>query len=277
MAGGEDDSGAGTLGHEELPEDLIQWFALSNSAAIAYQSAKRDHLIVTRKLTMVFQSLSGARIAFDLDGTLVDTAPDLVRALNAAIMPAGLSEVPLDAVRAMVGRGAKALILRAYEREGLPEPGEDETAERLDVFLTTYADGIADLSRPFDGVEAALDHLADAGAELSICTNKPGWLARPLMDALQLSDRFVRITGADDAPEKKPSALHLETAIGGKADSRTLMVGDSDPDVGTARAAGAPVILFSQGYSEKPASTLGADRLFNHWRDVPGVVADLIT
>lgn len=226
---------------------------------------------------MAFQNLSGARIAFDLDGTLVDTAPDLVRALNAAIMPAGLSEVPLDAVRAMVGRGARALILRAYEREGLAQPDEETTDARLDVFLKVYADGIADLSRPFEGVEASLDQLAEAGAELSICTNKPGWLARPLMEELNLADRFVRITGADDVPEKKPSALHLETAIGGKADSRTVMVGDSDPDVGTARAAGAPVILFSEGYSEKPARTLGADRLFSHWHQAPELIAGLVT
>lgn len=225
---------------------------------------------------MAFQSLSGVRIAFDLDGTLVDTAPDLVRALNASITPAGLGPVPVDAVRAMVGRGARALILRAYEREGLARPSEEETDERLDLFLKVYAEGIADLSRPFEGVDAALDTLAEAGAELSVCTNKPGWLARPLMDTLNMSDRFVRITGADDAPEKKPSALHLETAIGGKADSRTVMVGDSDPDVGTARAAGAHVILFEAGYSEKPASKLGADRLFSHWRDAPGVIADLI-
>ncbi|MCP2678683.1 HAD hydrolase-like protein [Maricaulaceae bacterium NA33B04] len=226
---------------------------------------------------MAFQNLSGARIAFDLDGTLVDTAPDLVRALNAAIMPAGLSEVPLDAVRAMVGRGARALILRAYEREGLAQPDEETTDARLDVFLKVYADGIADLSRPFEGVEASLDQLAEAGAELSICTNKPGWLARPLMEELNLADRFVRITGADDVPEKKPSALHLETAIGGKADSRTVMVGDSDPDVGTARAAGAQVILFSGGYSEKPARTLGADRLFSHWHQAPELIAGLVT
>jgi phosphoglycolate phosphatase len=226
---------------------------------------------------MSAKPLSGARIAFDLDGTLVDTAPDLVRALNAAIMPAGLGEVPVEAVRAMVGRGARALILRAYEREGRPAPSDAETDNRLDVFLRVYADGIADLSRPFDHVEQTLDHLRDAGAELSICTNKPGWLARPLMEALNLSDRFVRIVGADDAPEKKPSALHFEAAIGGKADGRALMVGDSDPDVGTARAAGAAVIVYTQGYSEKPASTLGADRLFNHWRDVPGLIAELIT
>ena len=225
---------------------------------------------------MPFHNLSGARIAFDLDGTLVDTAPDLVRALNAAIMPAGLEPVPLAAVRAMVGRGARALILRAFERAGKPEPDSDEIAERLDHFLRVYAEGVADLSRPFDGVETALGVLADAGAELSVCTNKPGWLARPLMDALRMSDQFVRIVGADDAPEKKPAAIHLETALGGPADARSVLVGDSQPDVGAARAAGAHSLIFTDGYSEKPADALGADRLFKHWRDAPGLIAELI-
>lgn len=225
---------------------------------------------------MPFHNLSGARIAFDLDGTLVDTAPDLVRALNAAVTPAGLEPVPLAAVRAMVGRGARALIIRAFERAGRPEPDADEITERLDLFLSVYAQGIADLSRPFDGVEAVLDTLAEAGAELSICTNKPGWLARPLMDSLRMSDRFVRIIGAEDAPEKKPAAIHLETALGGPADSRAVLVGDSAPDVGAAKAAGAHSLIFTDGYSEKPADALGADRLFKHWRDAPGLIAELI-
>ncbi len=225
---------------------------------------------------MPFHNLSGARIAFDLDGTLVDTAPDLVRALNAAITPAGLDPVPLAAVRAMVGRGARALILRAYERAGRAEPSADETATRLERFLDVYADGVADLSRPFDGVEAVLDALGEAGAELSICTNKPGWLARPLMDALNMSDRFVRIVGADDAPEKKPAAIHLETALGGPADGRAMLIGDSEPDVGAARAARAHSLIFTDGYSEKPADALGADRLFKHWREAPGLIAELI-
>lgn len=225
---------------------------------------------------MTFHTLTGARIAFDLDGTLVDTAPDLVRALNAAITPAGLGPVPLEAVRAMVGRGARALILRAFERAGQPEPDPDAVAEHLDHFLNVYAEGVADLSLPFDGVEAALDALGEAGAELSICTNKPGWLARPLMDALKMSDRFVRIIGADDTPEKKPSPIHIETAIGGPADARTVMVGDSAPDADAAKAAGVICLIFEGGYSEKPASVLGADRLFKHWSETPGLIAELI-
>jgi phosphoglycolate phosphatase len=161
--------------------------------------------------------LSGARIAFDLDGTLVDTAPDLVRALNAAVVPMGLGEVPLDAVRAMVGRGAKA---------------------------------------------------AEAGARLSICTNKPGHLARPLLDQLDLSWRFERVVGPEDAPAKKPDPAHLLTAFGGRPEGFSALVGDSEPDVLAAKAAGASSLIFEGGYSEKPVRDLGADRHFGQFSDL---------
>jgi phosphoglycolate phosphatase len=225
---------------------------------------------------MSLAPLKGARIAFDLDGTLVDTAPDLVRALNAAILPAGLEPVPLAAVRAMVGRGARALILRAHERAGVPEPDAGTLDARLDHFLHSYRDGIADQSAPFDGVEAALDALLDAGAELSVCTNKPTWLAVPLLEAVGLKDRFVRIIGPEDAPAKKPDPRHLETALGGRADRACVLVGDSEPDVLAAKAAGAWSVIFEDGYSEKPVGALGADRLFRSYGDLPGALAELI-
>lgn len=203
---------------------------------------------------MSLARLKGARIAFDLDGTLVDTAPDLVRALNEAILPAGLEPVPLAAVRAMVGRGAKALIQRAHERAGVPEPDEATLNARLEHFLASYRDGIADQSAPFNGVEAALDSLIEAGAELSVCTNKPTWLAFPLLEAVGLSNRFVRVIGPEDAPAKKPDPRHLETALGGPADRSCVLVGDSEPDVLAARGAGAWSVIFEDGYSEnRPA------------------------
>ncbi len=225
---------------------------------------------------MSLEALKGARIAFDLDGTLVDTAPDLLRALNDAITPAGLAPVPLAAVRAMVGRGAKALILRAHERAGLPEPGEAALAERLEHFLKSYSEGIADQSAPFDGVEAALDMLTSTGAEVSVCTNKPTWLAVPLLEAVGLKDRFARIIGAEDAPAKKPDPRHLEAALGGPADRRCVLVGDSEPDVLAAKAAGAWSVIYIDGYSEKPAGALGADRLFQNFDALPGALAELV-
>ncbi len=225
---------------------------------------------------MSLAPLKGARIAFDLDGTLVDTAPDLVRALNEAIVPAGLAPVPLAAVRAMVGRGARALILRAHERAGVAEPDAGALQARLDHFLHSYREGIADQSAPFEGVEAALDALLGAGAELSVCTNKPSWLAIPLLDAVGLKDRFVRIIGPEDAPAKKPDPRHLETALGGAADRACVLVGDSEPDVLAAKGAGAWSVVFEDGYSEKPAGALGADRLFRSFDDLPGALAELI-
>ena len=225
---------------------------------------------------MDLSTLKGARIAFDLDGTLVDTAPDLVRALNDAVTPFGLDPVPIDAVRAMVGRGARALIVRAHERAGVAVPDEPTLDARLDVFLASYRAGIADQSRPFEGVEAALDVLQRAGAELSVCTNKPGWLAVPLLEALHLKHRFARIIGAEDTPAKKPDPRHLEMALGGPADRRSALVGDSEPDVGAARATGAISVLFEMGYSEKPVGALGADRLFQSFDELPALLAELI-
>lgn len=220
--------------------------------------------------------LEGVRIAFDLDGTLVDTAPDLVRALNACIVPEGFDPIPLGAVRMMVGRGARALIQRAYQRAGAPEPDAETLERRLDVFMDTYRAGIADLSRPFEGVEAALDALADRGARLSVCTNKPTSLAVPLLETLALAHRFERIIGPEGAPAKKPDPRHLEVALGAAADRRSVLVGDAEPDVGAARAAGAWCVIFEGGYSEKPADALGADRLFKHWTQAVDLIAALV-
>ncbi len=224
---------------------------------------------------MTLQPLKGAAIAFDLDGTLVDTAPDLVRALNIAIAPFGLAPVPIEAVRAMVGRGARALIERAFERQGKPlETSAHDAA--VAHFLEVYGADIAAESRIFDGVEAALDRLAEAGASLSVCTNKPGALARQLLDALARSSRFERITGPEDAPAKKPDPAHLITATGGIVAGRFVaLVGDSEPDALAAIHAGAASVIFTRGYSEKPVGTLGADRLFDDFAMLPGVLAEL--
>ena len=221
--------------------------------------------------------LSGARLAFDLDGTLVDTAPDLVRALNEAVAPDGLGPVPIDAVRAMVGRGARALIERAYMREGKPALAPEALDERLERFLTSYRAGLSDQSRIFDGVEDALNVCAEHGAVLSVCTNKPTHLAVPLLEQLGLAGRFVRITGPEDTEAKKPDGRHLETAIAGKADYKTVLIGDSEPDVLAAANSGAGSIVFTGGYSEKPVHALGADRLFESWIDLPELIAELIT
>ena len=215
----------------------------------------------------------GAAIAFDLDGTLVDTAPDLVRALNAVIAPDGLQPVGDHEVRAMVGRGARALIERAYASREI-----DLDAARIDQlvahFIEVYHAGIADLSRPFDGCVATLESLREQGARLSVCTNKPSFLADALLAELNLESYFERVIGPDRTTAKKPDAAHFFSAItdGGP---NVAMIGDSKPDVACARAANAPVIVMSYGYTETPAHNLGADRVLDDFSEIPAALKAL--
>ncbi len=220
--------------------------------------------------------LEGATIVFDLDGTLVDTAPDLVRALNVVVEADGFPPTPITEVRAMVGRGARALLRRAYARAGtaLPEPALDGRVAR---FLAVYEADVAGLSRPFPGAEASLDAFARAGAACVIATNKPQRLTALLLDALGWGGRFERVLGADAASRKKPHAAHLIEAAGGAGRiARAVMFGDSDVDVAAARAAGAPVAVLRHGYSETPADRLGADRVLDNLEEGPAAAADLI-
>jgi phosphoglycolate phosphatase len=214
-----------------------------------------------------------ASIAFDLDGTLVDTAPDLVRALNATIVPDGLAPVPVLEVRAMVGRGAQALLERAYAGQGRRLAPQDSAA-LVARFIEIYQADIAAHSRVFPGVEATLARLQRAGATLSVCTNKPSVLSDLLIAEFRLTDYFARIIGPDRTTAKKPAADHVHTALG-TGHLRAAMVGDSAPDVDAARAAGVPSIVLSYGYSEQPAGSLGADRLLHDFSDIPETLAEL--
>ncbi|MEA1941445.1 MAG: HAD hydrolase-like protein [Pseudomonadota bacterium] len=212
-----------------------------------------------------------AAIAFDLDGTLVDTAPDLVRALNAVIEPRGLPAVPLADVRAMVGRGARVLIERAHARSGA-EMGDAEAL--VAEFIEIYKADVAARSRTFPDVEETLDWLVSAGARLSVCTNKPSVLSDLLIGELGLARYFERIVGPERTSAKKPDAAHLHASLG-SGYGRAALVGDSAPDVGSARAAGLPVVVMSYGYSENPADSLGADRVVHAFRDVPRALAEI--
>lgn len=222
-------------------------------------------------------SLAGATIAFDLDGTLVDTAPDLVGTLNVLLTEAGLTPRPLGEARPFIGRGARWLIERGFQAAGAPA-----TAPQLDLlfarFITHYRTHIADLSRPFPGCAAALDALRAAGAELVVCTNKPTDLSVALLQAVGLADRFAAVIGADAAPASKPDPRHLATAIAaaGGTMARALMVGDAAPDAGAARAAGAGLILVSFGYSETAVADLNPDILIDHFAELPAACARLL-
>jgi phosphoglycolate phosphatase len=227
-------------------------------------------------LSLTINRLAGATIAFDLDGTLVDTAPDLIGALNWLLREQALPALPLSSARTIVGRGARTLIEQGFAAAGAPlDPVATPTL--VERFIELYQGRIAEESRPFEGVEAALDALAGAGALLCVCTNKRTDLSLALLDALDLSRRFSAIVGADRAPAGKPDPRHLIAAIeaaGGRLD-RAVLVGDSISDVDAARAAGAPSIVVSFGYTDIPAGELGGDHLIDHFDQLPSLVARL--
>jgi phosphoglycolate phosphatase len=216
-------------------------------------------------------------IAFDLDGTLVDTAPDLVDTLNLVLEEAGLDPVPFDDARNLVGGGARALIERglAFEREKLPASAIDWLLAR---FLVHYEAHLADRSRAFPEVEAVLGALAAKGALLVVCTNKLERFSVKLLQALGLAGRFAVIAGADTFPVRKPDAGHLLDTItrAGGHSTAAVMVGDSETDVLTARRAKVPVVAVSWGYSRTPARELGADRLIARMNELPGIVEELL-
>jgi phosphoglycolate phosphatase len=218
--------------------------------------------------------LNGARIVFDLDGTLVDTAPDLVRALNAVIGAEGLPPISIELVRSMVGRGARRLIQRAFEHNGRPLT-DAQTATLTAKFLDIYRAEIDVESAPFPCMIEALDELDARGAALSVATNKPTDLAVLLLTRLGLVDRFERVLGPDAVAAKKPDGGHILAAAGpGASADRIILVGDSDVDVAAARSAGCAVIIMSYGYTEMPATELGADQVLDDCRTlVPALEA----
>jgi phosphoglycolate phosphatase len=215
-------------------------------------------------------------IVFDLDGTLVDTAPDLVDALNAVLAREGLSAVAFDTARPMIGGGARHLIERGLAAHGRVCSAE-EVNRLYGDFVKHYADHIADRSRPFPGLCAALDELASTGCRFVVCTNKLEWLSVRLLDALGLKDRFAAICGQDTFGVQKPDPLILYKAIaaGGGVPDRAVMVGDSLTDVATARAAKVPIIAVDFGYTDAPVSTFGPDRVIDHFERLPATVYGL--
>ena len=221
--------------------------------------------------------LDGATIAFDLDGTLVETAPDLIGALNVVLGERRLPALPTEAARVLVGRGARVLIERGFAAAG--EPLDDvETPGLVARFIEVYRGRIASESRPFPGADAALDQLAAAGATLAVCTNKPTALSNLLLEALGMAWRFKAVIGADSAPRPKPDPSHLLFAISqaGGDPARALMVGDSRADADAARAASVPCILFPFGYTDVPVSELGADLVIDRFADLPAAAERLL-
>jgi len=220
--------------------------------------------------------MTAATIVFDLDGTLIDTAPDLVDTLNVVFGREGLPPVPYETARNLIGGGARMMIARGIEAEGRTvAPAE---LDRLfQDFLAHYSEHIADRSQPFPGLTDALDTMAANGWRFAVCTNKLEYLSVRLLKQLGLAHRFAVICGQDTFAVQKPDPeiLRRTIAAAGGTLRNAIMVGDSLTDIRTARAAGIPVIAVDFGYTDRPVSELGPDRIISRFAELPSAVAEL--
>lgn len=212
-------------------------------------------------------------IVFDLDGTLVDSSPDLAAALNHTLVAMGRPTLPLADVVKMIGNGARMLL-----RRGLAATGDVDdalVAEAYPIFMAYYGGHLCDLTRPYPGIEAALDQLADMGGMLAVCTNKPEASARALIDALGWQGRFAAIVGGDTLTVLKPDPAPLNLAIERAGGGAAAFVGDSIVDVETAKAAGVPSIAVSFGFADRPADQLGATATIDSFEELVPTLARL--
>ncbi len=221
--------------------------------------------------------MSAPIVVFDLDGTLVDTAPDLVDTLNVILAREGLPPVSFAAARNMIGGGARVLIERGLKADGRL----DHTAEidRLySDFVSHYGEHLADRSLPFPGAVAAMERLAARGCRFAICTNKLESLSVRLLEALGLSGHFSAVCGQDTFGKQKPDPEILLRTIhkAGGNPARAIMVGDSHTDIEAARAAQIPVIAVDFGYTETPVSLLGPDQVISSFDNLPPAVFRLL-
>ena len=217
-------------------------------------------------------------IVFDLDGTLIDTAPDLVDTLNVVFAREGLPPVPYDTARNLIGGGARAMIAHGIAAEGrVFEPAKLE--QMFVDFIAHYTTNIARRSRPFPGLIDALDALAGSGFRFAVCTNKLERLSVLLLEELKIASRFEAICGQDTFGIQKPDpeVLRRTIAAAGGSPQRSIMIGDSATDIRTARAAGIPVIAVDFGYSERPVSEFGPDRIISHFAQLPESVAAIFS
>lgn len=216
-------------------------------------------------------------IVFDLDGTLAETAPDIMATLNHLLVAEGLAALPLSAARSLVGAGARALLERGFRAAG--QPLSPEKLEALfQRFLAHYLAHIADLSFLYPGVVGAMDALEREGYRLAICTNKPEPHSLALLEALGVRARFAFVAGRETFAFCKPDPRHLTETIrmAGGAGGPALLVGDSRTDVDTAKAAGIPVVGVTFGYSDVPMTELSPDRIIGHFDALPEAVRAIL-
>lgn len=216
---------------------------------------------------MIARSFDG--VVFDLDGTLVDTAPDIVAYLNEMLAELGRPGLDSDAVRPMIGDGVRSLMIRGLDASG-GVPDDLDIDALFDSYLERYTEEPARQSRPYDGVIECLDALKSAGIKMGVCTNKPQRPTDRLLARLGLDRYFGAVIGSDTLPVKKPDPAHLLGVLErlNVNPARAALVGDSATDLKTARAVGIPCVLVSFGYTVAPAEDLGADHVIDHFADL---------
>ena len=217
---------------------------------------------------------------FDLDGTLADTSADLLAAANAALRPSGLPMLDPLEDRNVAGRGGRAMIRRSLEIAGRDPNGATEielTDALYPKLLEAYSENMARETQLYEGVHDCLDELARRSWRLGVCTNKPEFLAVPLLKILGVADKFGAVLGADTLPVRKPDPEHIwETARRiGAVSHRSVMIGDTQTDLSASRAAGVPCVLTTFGFSVEPVDTMGGDAVVDSFNALPEVLETL--
>lgn len=212
-------------------------------------------------------------IVWDLDGTLVESAPDLATALNTLLNEQGRHTHAVDKVRPMIGGGVAKLIERGFREAGTPidEATRDGLVPR---FMEIYSACATDSTHLVPHAREVLEHFYHAGVAQGLCTNKPLSVTRQILTALDIKGFFDSVVGGDSTPFKKPNPLPLQTCLDelGVRPADAVMIGDSGADVGAARAVGVAVILVPDGYTGAPAVSLGADYVVGSVNDIPGSI-----
>ncbi|MHA6325303.1 phosphoglycolate phosphatase [Roseivivax sp. CAU 1753] len=213
-----------------------------------------------------------ARIVFDLDGTLIDSAPDICAVGNSVLDDEGLPRLTLDEAITCIGSGAAAFVAGMRALRGIPDA---EQARLLETFIARYETGNA-LTELYPGVRAALGSLAAGGHRLGLCTNKPIGPTHAVLRHFDLDQTFGAVIGGDSLDTRKPDPAPLLAALAALGDGPALYVGDSEIDAGTAERAGVPFLLYTEGYCHVPLDTLTQRARFSDFADLPGLVAEVL-